>query len=90
MYRGIDVTEKIYRVDCSRDLVNGRRCGQMIADSLWPRGYFQRKMLLPILKGVNHRFCILKAKVNYLRSKKRVNGVARSPVADDQFETFKG
>uniref|UniRef100_A0A914MPQ4 Uncharacterized protein n=1 Tax=Meloidogyne incognita TaxID=6306 RepID=A0A914MPQ4_MELIC len=77
MYRGIDVTEKIYRVDCSRDLVNGRRCGQMIADSLWPRGYFQRKMLLPILKGVNHR------------SKKRVNGVARSPVADDQFETFK-
>lgn len=77
MYRGIVVTEKIYRVDCSRDLVNGRKCGQMISDSLWPRGYFQRRMLLPILKGVNHR------------SKKRVNGVARSPVADDQFETFK-
>jgi hypothetical protein len=50
----------------------------MIADSLWPRGYFQNRMLMPILKGVSHR------------AKKRVDGSARRPVAHDQFEIFKG
>lgn len=77
VYRGNDITSMLYRVDCSRDLVNGRRCGQMIADSLWPQGYFQTRMLMPILKGVSHR------------SKKRVDGSARRPVANDQFEIFK-
>ncbi|KAL3101954.1 hypothetical protein niasHS_003363 [Heterodera schachtii] len=76
-YRGRDVTDALYRVECSRVMVNGRRCGQMIADSLWPRGFFRQRMLMPILRGVSHR------------TKRRTDGTMREAVANDQFEVFK-
>uniref|UniRef100_A0A914HX79 FAR1 domain-containing protein n=1 Tax=Globodera rostochiensis TaxID=31243 RepID=A0A914HX79_GLORO len=76
-YRGRDVTDGLYRVECSRVMVNGRRCGQMIADSLWARGFFRQRMLMPILRGVSHR------------TKRRTDGTMREAVANDQFEVFK-
>ncbi|KAH7724600.1 hypothetical protein AAVH_07741 [Aphelenchoides avenae] len=77
IFQGQNITDKVYRVDFSKDLVNGRRCGQLLADSLWPRGHFQTHMLMPIMQGVHHR------------TKKRANGTSRIAIESDEFEVFK-